>query len=167
MTEIINRVEKSPLITIDLEEFYPKGKRVFFDLKDFLFEGLLLKEKEFRTELKNHDWSQYKDCYVALGCSTDAIVPAWAYLLVTTYLQPYSKKIVQGDISEIDKVLYLAILNQWDVSEFKDKKVIIKGCSKVPVPEEAYIELTQKLMPLVQSLMYGEACSTVPLFKKK
>lgn len=167
MEEIVNRVANSPLVTIDLENFYPEGKRLLFDLKDFLYEELILREKEFREQLKSHDWKQYQDAYVALDCSTDAIIPAWAFLLVATYLQPYAKRIVKGDLEDLETSLYQEIISQMDVTPYENKKIIIKGCSKKPVPDAAYIQLIEKIQPHVQSLMYGEACSTVPLLKKK
>jgi len=167
MEEIVNRVANSPLVTIDLENFYPEGKRLLFDLKDFLYEELILREKEFREQLKSHDWKQYQDAYVALDCSTDAIIPAWAFLLVATYLQPYAKRIVKGDLEDLETSLYQEIISQMDVTPYENKKIIVKGCSKKPVPDAAYIQLIEKIQPHVQSLMYGEACSTVPLLKKK
>lgn len=167
MEEIVNRVANSPLVTIDLENFYPEGKRLLFDLKDFLYEGLILREKEFREQLKSHDWKQYQDAYVALDCSTDAIIPSWAFLLVATYLQPYAKRIVKGNLEDLETSLYQEIISQMDVTPYENKKIIVKGCSKKPVPDAAYIQLIEKIQPHVQSLMYGEACSTVPLLKKK
>lgn len=167
MDEIINKVAKSPLVTIDLEDFYPEGKRMVFDLKDFLYEELILREKDFREQLKNHDWTVYKDAYVAMDCSTDAIVPSWAFLLAATHLQPYAKKIVKGNLVDLETALYREIISNWDVSQYENKKVIVKGCSKKPVPDAAYVQLIEKIQPHIQSLMYGEACSTVPLLKKK
>ena len=137
------------------------------DIKDWLYEGLILKEKEFRAALAEHDWSTYKDAYIALHCSSDAIVPAWAYMLIVTKLEPYAKKILQGDLQQLETSLYQSIIEKLDVSEFKDRLVIVKGCSDKPVPPNAYLFITQKLQPVVKSLMYGEACSSVPLFKKK
>lgn len=167
MEEIINRVAKSPLITIDLEAFFPDGKRIHIDLANWLFEGLILKEKDFREALKNHDWTQYKDAYVSMSCSTDAILPGWAYLLLSSHLQPFTRKIVLGDATELNRVLYQEIISEMDIEPFRDKKIILKGCSNKPVPESAYIYLAERLLPIVNSLMFGEACSTVPLFKKK
>ncbi|MFV0303871.1 MAG: DUF2480 family protein [Moheibacter sp.] len=167
MEEIVNRVAKSPLITIDLEDFYLEGQRMVFDLKDFLFEELILREKDFREQLKNHNWEQYKDTYVAMSCSTDAIVPSWAFLLVTTYLQPFAKKVVIGNLEDLETSLYQEIISTLDIQSFENKKIIIKGCSNKPVPDTAYVMLIEKIQPHVQSLMFGEACSTVPLLKKK
>lgn len=167
MDEIINKVAKSPLVTIDLEDFYPEGKRMVFDLKDFLYEELILKEKDFREQLKNHDWAVYQDAYVAMDCSTDAILPSWAFLLAAIYLQPYARKIVKGNLTDLETAVYQEIISNLDVSVYANKKIIVKGCSKKPVPDAAYIQLIEKIQPHVQSLMYGEACSTVPLLKKK
>ena len=167
MEEIVNKVAKSPLVSLDLEDFYPDGNRIFFDLKDFLFEEFLLKEKDFREQLKNHDWNQYQDAFVAIDCSTDAIVPAWAYLLVATYLEPKVKKMTKGSLQDLESAIFQEIIENMDTMPYIDKKVMIKGCSKKPIPDAAYIQLITKIQPLVSSLMFGEACSTVPLFKKK
>ena len=166
-TEIINRVANSKLTTFDLEDFYPSGERVLFDIKEWLLEGLVLRETVFREKALEHDWSQYKGAYVALTCSTDAIIPAWAYMLLATHLNPYAKKTVIGDLHTLETILYTEIISKMDLSNLKDKPVIIKGCSHKPVPENAYLLLIEKLQPLVKSLLYGEACSSVPLFKKK
>lgn len=166
--EIINRVTNNQnLITLDLEELFPDGKRVIFDIKNWLFEELILKEKDFRASVKDHDWSIYKDQYVVLTCSTDAIIPGWAYLLLTTALQPYAKKITVGDLDLLNTLLFEEIITNLDTAKYKDKAVIIKGCSNKPVPENAYITLIQKLQPVAKTIMYGEACSSVPLFKRK
>jgi hypothetical protein len=165
--EIVNRVANSVLQVFDLEDYYPEGERVSVDISQWLWEGFVLREKDFRESLKNHDWQQYTDKYVALYCSTDAIVPAWAYMLVTVYLQPYAKYTLQGTVEELNTQLYSGILNKIDYAEFTGKPVIIKGCSKKPVPQQAYTMAVQKLMPVAKSLMFGEACSSVPLYKKK
>jgi len=164
--EIINRVANSKLVTIDLEDYYPIGKRFVFDIKDWLLEGFVLREKEFRQQANDYDWEQYKNCYVALTCSTDAIIPAWAYMLLSTYLEPYALKTVIGNLITLETAIYQDIIASLDVSEFIDKPIIIKGCSNKPIPDNAYIQLTTKLKPIVKSIMYGEACSSVPLFKK-
>lgn len=166
MSEIINRVAKSSLITIDLEDFYPNEKRINIDLSDWLFKGLILKEKEYRANLKSHDWTQYKDALVSLNCSTDAILPAWTYLLINSYLQAHAKMIVIGTQKDLDEHFYSKLISELDISEYKDQRIILKGCSRKPVPENAYILLANKLLPHVKSLMFGEACSTVPLYKK-
>ncbi len=165
--DIINRVANSHLITIDLEDFYPEGKRVIFDIKDWLFEGFVLREKDFRRQVLEFDWAQYQDNYIALTCSSDAIIPGWAYMLLSIHLEPFAKKIVIGDLETLETSIYQDILNQLDVTEFKDKPIIVKGCSKKPVPQNAYIMLTNKLKPIAKSIMYGEACSSVPLYKNK
>ncbi|MBQ4913509.1 DUF2480 family protein [Maribacter sp. MMG018] len=165
--EIINRVSQSKLVTVDLEEYYPSGKRIVLDIKDWLFEGFILREKEFRAYLKEHDWEQYKDAYVVLTCSTEAIVPGWAYMLITTKLHPYAKKVVQGTLEDLETLLYQSIIENMDVSGYKNKPVIIKGCSKKPVPPNAYIMIADKLQSVAKSIMYGEACSSVPLYKEK
>ncbi len=165
--EIVNRVASSALITFDLEDYYPEGQRIILDIKDWLYEGIVLKEKDFRTYVADHSWEQYQDAYVALHCSTDAIVPAWAFMLITTKLQPYAKQIVLGDRVLLETVLYSAVLETLNISSFEGKSVIIKGCSHKPVPENAYIWATQKLQGVAKSIMYGEACSSVPLYKKK
>ena len=165
--EIINRVAQSKLVVIDLEDYYPQGKRIQFDIKDWLFEGFVLKEKDFRHYVAEHDWSQYQNQYVALMCSTDAIIPAWAYMLITIALATYSKKTIIGDLDTLETSIYQDIINGLDFSSYQDKPIIIKGCSNKPVPENAYIFLAEKLKPIAKSIMYGEACSSVPLFKKK
>ncbi|KAA1246276.1 DUF2480 family protein [Aquimarina sp. RZ0] len=166
--EIINRVASNKnLISFDLEEYYPEGNRVVFDIKDWLFEGFILREKDFRELVSAHDWSQYKDSYVALTCSTDAIIPGWAYLLLTSSLIPFVKKVAVGSLENLETILYSSIIDRLDISEYQDKLLIIKGCTTKPVPESAYIELIQKLQPVAKSIMYGEACSSVPLYKRK
>lgn len=165
-TEIVNRVTNSKLVTFDLEDFYPPGERILFDIKDWLLEGLVLREGVFREKAAAHDWSRYTDSYVALTCSTEAIIPAWAYMLLSTCLQPFAKKVVVGDLSTLETILYTGIINDLDVSDLQDKPVIIKGCSHKPVPQNAYLLLIARLQPVAKSLMYGEACSSVPLYRK-
>lgn len=165
--EIINRVANSALEVIDLEDFYPEGKRVVFDISDWLLEGLVLREKEFRAQVTQHDWTQYQDTYVALTCSTDAIVPDWAYMLISLHLQPHCKMVVLGDLETLESVIYHQIISTLDTSAYDNKPVIIKGCSKKPVPKNAYIFLSQKLKPIAKSIMFGEACSAVPLHKNR
>lgn len=167
MPDIVNKVTQSKLITFDLEDYYPKGARIVLDIKDWLFEGFILREKEFRIYIQEHNWEQYKDAYVALTCSTDAIVPGWAYMLITTKLQPLAIKTVLGSLEDLETSLYQSIIAKLDISDFKDKPVIIKGCSNKPVPPNAYLMLTEKLLPIAKSIMYGEACSSVPLYKRK
>lgn len=165
--EIVNRVAQSKLVTFDLEELYPVGKRVLFDIKDWLYESLILKEKEFRAFVDAHSWQQYQDNYVALTCSSDAIIPGWAYMLVASKLSSYAKNVVIGDLEQLESSIYQEILTQLDVSSFKDKPVIIKGCSNKPVPQNAYILATTKIQSVAKNVMYGEACSSVPLFRRK
>lgn len=165
--KIINRVANSKLMTIDLEDYYPQGKRVLFDIKDWLFEGFVLREKDFRQSASEFDWSQYQDSYVALTCSTDAIIPAWAFMLLSIHLEPFAKNVVIGDLEALETSIYQDIINDLDTSAFEGKPIIIKGCSKKPVPQNAYIMLSKKLKPVAKSIMYGEACSSVPLFKNK
>ncbi|SFC93170.1 DUF2480 family protein [Algibacter pectinivorans] len=164
--KIINRVANSKLVTLDLEDFYPKGNRVLFDIKDWLFEGFVLREKDFRAQVKTFDWSQYQDAYVALTCSSDAIIPGWAYMFLSIQLEPYAKKTIVGNLDNLETSIYQDIINSMDVSGYKDKPIIIKGCSNKPVPQNAYIMLSNKLQTVAKSIMYGEACSSVPLFKK-
>lgn len=165
--EIVNRVAQSKLMVVDLEDYYPEGQRFVFDIKDWLFEGLVLREKEFRQHVKDYDWSQHHKQYVALTCSTDAIVPAWAFMLLTVALEPYAQKTCIGDLELLETTIYQDIISELDLEQFQDKPVIIKGCAHKPVPVNAYIMLTQRLKPVAKSIMYGEACSSVPLFKKK
>lgn len=164
--EIINRVANSKLVTFDLEDFYPEGKRVLFDIKTWLLEGLVLREKDFRELVKNYNWSQHQNQYVALTCSTDAIVPAWAYMLLVVNLEPFVEKAVIGTLEDLETSVYQDIINKIDVDSFKNKPIIIKGCANKPVPVNAYTMLIKKLKPVAKSLMYGEACSSVPLFKR-
>lgn len=165
--EITNRVATSKLKVIDLEDFYPDGRRVLFDIKDWLWEGLVLREKDFRTFVKAHDWSQYQNSYVALHCSTDAIVPDWAYMLISIQLQDYAKLSVIGDLEQLESILYTKIISNLDASVYKNTPVIIKGCAHKPVPANALVLLSQKLKPIAKSIMFGEACSSVPLYKRK
>ena len=163
---IINKVAESGLITLDLEEFYPKEETAVFDLKDYLFMGMVLKEKEFREALKNIDWDIYKNRSVCITCSADAIIPMWANMLVTSYLQPIVKEVVFGDEEFLHKILILKNLAQINVNEFAGKRVVIKGCGDKTVSEIAYVEITRRLRPVVKSIMYGEPCSTVPIYKQ-
>lgn len=164
---LINKVAESGLVTIDLETFYPKGETAVFDLKDHLFMGMILKEKEYREALKNHDWEQYRDKNVALTCSADAIIPVWAWMLAATYLQPVARELVMGDEQELHKNLFLKNISAIDISEFADKRIVIKGCGETPIGDYVYMEITKRLRPVAKSIMYGEPCSTVPVFKKK
>ena len=165
--EIVNRVTKSSLVTIDLEDFYPKGTRSIIDIKQWLFHELILKETDFRNYLKEHDWEQYKDHYIALTCSADAIIPSWAYMLISTYLHPVAKKVVVGSLTDLETAIFHDIVNEISTELYNNKPLIIKGCASKPIPETAYIQLIEKLQPVARSIMFGEACSTVPLYKKQ
>ncbi len=166
--EIINKVAESGLITIDLEKYLPAKEGItVFDLKDFLFMGMILKEKDFREALKQHDWEQYTDKNVAITCSADAIIPVWAYMLVTSYLQPIAREIIVGTEKEIYKTLFLKNISAIDTSEFAGKRIVLKGCGETPIDDFAYAEATKILVPVSKSIMYGEPCSTVPVYKKK
>lgn len=163
---IINRVAQSALVSIDLELYYPEGERVLLDIKEVLFQGLILREKDFRQWIKEHDWQQYSGKHVAIICSADAVVPVWAYMLIGTVLEPHAKFFVFGSEQELEDILYQRALDKIDPEDFRDAKVVVKGCSHKPVPVSAYVELTRKLRPYVSSIMYGEPCSTVPLYKR-
>lgn len=167
MEEIINKVANSVLEVFDLEDYYPTGTRIQIDISQWLLEGFLLKEKDFREVLKNHDWKQYENAFVAINCATDAILPAWAAILVASYVAPFAKKVVLGGFQELETAIYEEAISSIDFSIYQDKPVILKGCSKKPVPESAYIIAIQQLIQYAKSVMYGEACSAVPIFKKK
>jgi len=164
--KIVNRVANSGLITFNLEDLFPMGERVLYDIKDNLWQEIALKEKDFRKFVKEHDWSQYQDKFVAIHCSVDAIVPTWAYMLLTTKLAPFAKKIVFGNLQDLERILFEEALSKVDPHDYIDARVVIKGCSDKEVPASAYIRLTEILQPVAKILMYGEPCSTVPLYKK-
>lgn len=163
---LVNRVAASGLITIRLEDFFPSTDLVPFDLKDYLFKELLLKEKDFRAALKAHDWSQYDDKVLLVYCSTDAIIPQWAFMLVAAAAAPHAIDVFQGQTADYYRTYYLRRLDQLDMEQYRDQRIVIKGCSEHPVPVAAYVELTRKLQPLARSIMYGEPCSTVPVYKR-
>lgn len=165
--EIVNRVAKSNLITINLEDFYPEGERILFDISEWLFEGLILREKDFREKAEQYDWNLFKDCYVALTCSTDAIIPSWAYLLITTKMSPFTKKVVVGNLELLETVIFQEIISNINTKDYINKPVIIKGCANKPIPPSAPVQLIEKLIPFAKTIMFGEACSSVPLFKAK
>lgn len=167
MDEIINKVANSSLQVFDLEDYYIPGIRTQIDLAPWLYEGFILKEKEFREILKNHDWQQYQDHFIAVHCSTDAILPAWAMILVTVHVSPYAKKVIYGSVEDLETILYSEILSKLDYSIFIDKPIILKGCSKKPVPQSAYILAVQQLQNYAKSILFGEACSAVPLYKRR
>ncbi len=164
---IVNRVEQSGLIEFNLEEYYPKGERVMIDVKEHLFQGLILKEKDFRDFIARENWAKYQDKFVALTCTADAIVPTWAYMLIGTSLAPYAKEVIFGDLKTLETVLFQKALSKININDFRDQRVVIKGCSNLPVPESAYVEITRLLSPVAKSIMYGEPCSTVPIYKRK
>ncbi len=164
---LINKVAESGIITIDLEQYYPADPVVVFDLKDYLFMGLILKEKDFREALKNLDTSGYRDKIVAITCSADAIIPIWAYMLVAGLLQPVARTIVYGNEEKAIRETWIKQIAGIRPEDYADKRVVIKGCGERPIPEEAYVTATALLRPVVKSIMYGEPCSTVPVYKKK
>ena len=165
--EIVNRVSSSQLISFDLEELYTPGERFLFDIKPLLFQQLVLKEKGFRAFIKSHDWSQYEKKYVAITCSADAVVPTWAYMLLGSALQPYAAVVIFGSLLDLEISLFKQALDKIDWEKYSNAKVVIKGCSKVEVPVSAYVEATNRLRAIASSIMFGEPCSTVPVFKKK
>jgi hypothetical protein len=167
MDEIVNRIANSGIITIDLDDYFPNHEVKTIDLKDWLFQGLILKEKDFRDKLEVYDWSQYQDAIVTVYCSTDAIIPYWAYMLMATRLKPFASEIAYGNKEQYLTRHYIAEINKLNIEGFKDKRVVIKGCGDKPVPVSAYMEITQLLQPVAKSIMYGEVCSTVPVYKKK
>lgn len=162
---IINKVSQSALLTLNLEDFYPQGEIVIFDLKNYLFMELILKEKEFREALKNLDWSVYQNKNVGITCTADAIIPLWAYMLTTTYLQPFAKETIFGNEETVFNVMFLKNLWKIDAKEYEGKRVVVKGCGDKKIPESAYVEISKMLRPVAKSIMYGEPCSTVPIFK--
>ena len=167
MEAIINKVAESVLTTIDLEDYFPKQPVTVFDLQPFLFMGLILKEKDFREALKNHDWQAYQAQVVTVTCSADAIIPIWAYMLVATYLQPVATDVLFGTAQQAQQDLFLQKIRAIDVQHFADKRIVVKGCGDLPIGEAAYLEITKLLRPVVKSMMYGEPCSTVPIYKKR
>jgi len=167
MEEIVNKVAKSKLITIDIEDYYNHAEKATYDLADQLFQGLILREKDFRDHVKNHDWEAYEGKNVAITCSADAIVPTWAYMLVSASLSPYAKEMYFGNEEDLDKQLLLANINKINVEEYKDAKIVVKGCGELNIGPYAYVELTKMLQPYCSSIMFGEPCSTVPVYKKR
>lgn len=164
---IVNKVAQSGLISIDPADFYPSGERLFYDIKDNLFQGLILREKDFREFIKEHNWESYSGKHVAIGCSVDAIVPTWAYMLLASRLAPYASTVVFGDLAMLETFLFERELNKLDIDKFRDERVVVKGCGEIPVPDSAYVTITTKLTGIVKSIMYGEPCSTVPIYKNK
>jgi len=165
--EIVNRVANSKLISFDLEEYYSDSERVILDVKEWLFMDMIIKEKDFREKVKSHNWSMYQNKSVAIICSADAIVPTWAYMLLVINLEPVVNMVVLGDLETLEIALFSKALSKVDVAKYQDAKIVVKGCSKLPVPEYAYTEITRLLRPHASSIMYGEPCSTVPLYKAR
>lgn len=163
--EIINKVSLSALVTLDLEAFYPTENIRIFDLKPFLFMELILKEKDFRAALQALDWSGYQDEIVGVCCSADAVIPVWAYMLVTSYLRPFAKDILMGDEAAVLRQWITTRIQQLDLSEYTNKRVVVKGCGDKKIGDFAYLEITKLLRPVAKSIMYGEPCSTVPIYK--
>ena len=164
---IKNKVAESGIVSIDLEDFYPKGDIVVFDIKDYLFMGLILKEKDFRLALQNVEIENYRDKYVAVTCTADAVIPMWAYMLIASTLQPVAKDVVYGNEQTLINTVFIKNLARFNGEEYTDKRVVVKGCGDVQIPETAYLEITNILRPFAKSIMYGEPCSTVPIFKKR
>jgi len=164
--QIVNKVSNSALVTFDLEEYYQPGERVLLDITDQLYEGIILKEKDFRLFIKSHNWQAYQNKFVAITCSADAIIPTWAYMLLSIALKPFAKDVVFGTISDLEIEIFRKALQKVDWSTYKNAKVVVKGCSKVEVSAAIYVEATNQLMNYASSLMFGEPCSTVPLYKK-
>ncbi len=167
MEPIRNKIAESGIITLNLEQFYPKEAVVVFDIKAYLFLEMILKEKDFRENLKQHNWKQYEGKIVGITCTADAIVPLWAYMLITAYLQPVALFVAVGNEEEIKTRLLLQNISTIDTTTYFDKRIVIKGCGNMPISEQAYTEITRILLPHVKSLMYGEPCSTVPVYKKR
>lgn len=163
---LVNRIAQSGLITLKLDEHFPQAEMVTFDLKDYLFKELILKEKDFRADLKEHDWTQYQDKVVLIHCSTDAIIPVWAYMLVAAHAAPYAAEVFQGSRDEYLLAHYRSVIEAIDPAEYEDARLVIKGCSDHDVPLAAYVMMTDKLRPVARSIMFGEPCSTVPIYKK-
>ncbi len=164
---IPNKVASSGLITISLEDYYPAGERYELDIADWLYEGLMLREKDFRQKIGEHDWEHYRNGFVWAHCSADAIIPQWAYMLISSSLTGVARVFTFGQREQLESILFDQSLNEADFEKFKDQRVILKGCGHLPIPPHAFVSLTEKLKPLVKSLMYGEACSTVPVYKKR
>jgi len=165
--KIVNKVALSGLITFDLASVAPQGERVLLDIKEQLFHGLILREKDFRAFVKEHDWSQYQGKHIAITCSADAIIPTWAYMLLANRLEPYAESITFGDLEVLENLLFERALEELDMARFEGQRVMVKGCGEIKIPESAFITLTRKLSKVAKSIMYGEACSSVPIYKRK
>ena len=164
---IVNKVAESGLVSLDLADLYPSGERFLYDIKDNLFHGLMLREKDLREFVKDHDWTTYTDKHIAIICSADAIVPTWAYMLLATKLSPFASSVVFGDLETLETVLFNQQLNALDVEKYRDQRIVIKGCGDIQIPISAYVQITGKLTGIAKSIMYGEPCSTVPIYKRK
>ncbi len=166
-TDIVNKVAQSGIITVDLAKFKPTGELVEYDIKDNLFHGLILKEKDFRDFIKTHDWAAYTGKHVAITCSSDAIVQTWAYMLLATKLEPFAITVVFGDLDELERILYAKAIAEIDMAAYTDQRVVVKGCGDIKIPESAFVQFSTSLAKVAKSIMYGEPCSTVPVFKRK
>ncbi|MGB0176462.1 MAG: DUF2480 family protein [Owenweeksia sp.] len=167
LESIPNKIANSGLITIDLEDYYTPGLRMELDIAPWLYEGMILREKDFRQYVKEHDWSAYEDAYVSVHCSEDVIIPQWAYMLLGSSLAPFAQRVVYGSAEVLETILMEEALNQADFSRYTGKRIILKGCGHLPIPPQAYLKMVSCLQPIVKSIMFGEACSTVPIYKKK
>lgn len=165
-TNIVNKVAQSGLVTVDLANYHPKAENVCYDIKDNLFHGLILKEKDFREFIKTHDWSQYAGKHVAITCTADAIIPTWAYMLLANKLEPFASTVIFGDLDELLRIQYAAAVDQIDMEQFRDQRVVVKGCGDTYIPESTFVQFTVRLSKVAKSIMYGEPCSTVPVFKR-
>lgn len=164
--EIVNRVAQSGLVTLNLEDYYVEGTRTLYDIKENLWQEMALKEKDFRAFVKENDWSKYQNHLVALHCSVDAIVPTWAYMLLASALKPFTKRTIFGDLATLETVLFEEALQSIDVSQYEGARIVIKGCGDLEIPPSAYVKLTNILLPVARTIMYGEPCSTVPIYKQ-
>lgn len=164
---IVNKVAQSGLVSLDPASFYPPGERVTYDIAENLFHGLILREKDFREFVKGHDWTQYAGKNVGITCTADAIVPTWAYMLLANRMAPYAREIVFGNAEVLETVLFEKSLANADLEQYRDQRLVLKGCGDIPVPVSAYVELTKRLTGIAKSIMFGEPCSTVPIYKRK
>lgn len=165
-TEIVNRVALSPLVTFDLADYHDEGERVGLDIHDQLFHGMILREKDYRTFLAETDWNSYAGKHVHIFCSSDAVIPGWAWMLLCIHLEPFAASVVYGNREDLEKVVWRKVLDRIDYQELDGKKIVVKGCGDIEIPQDAFVELIRRLRPLATKLMYGEPCSTVPLYKK-
>lgn len=164
---IINKVAQSGLVSFDLADLYPAGERLLYDIKDNLFQGLMLREKDFREFVKEKNWEIYTGKHVAITCSADAIVPTWAYMLLASRIAPFASTVIFGDLEMLETILFERELSKLDIEKYRDQRIVIKGCGEIVIPDAAFICLTVKLTGLAKSIMYGEPCSTVPIYKRK